>query len=168
MVVKRGGRIVYCPTAIVYDEKTSTGAAVQRQRTRWLKSYFDFITIVFSSIVASNFRPRNIVFWLTVATPPLVIQVVFQLLLFIAGFSAGLFAALVPPAVLILFTLFFVLLLQKEKADTAILKGLLKAPFFISRQILAIFQLKKASGSFLQTNNSLVIEIDSINHKKED
>ena len=34
--------IAFAPTAILYDEKISSGASLEKQRTRWIRSYFDY------------------------------------------------------------------------------------------------------------------------------
>ncbi len=161
--------IAYAPDAIVYDEKTSSGAQVTQQRTRWLNSYFlhllDSLRIIFKGIAAFNFNITY--FGLVISTPPLVIIGLYSLLFLGVNFVISIQMAI---AWLIGFSIFLinvVLSAYLSNAEKEILYSVPKLPLFVFNQILALFRLKRSNKEFMVTEKSKTIYIDDILKQKQ-
>jgi cellulose synthase/poly-beta-1,6-N-acetylglucosamine synthase-like glycosyltransferase len=77
MVDQQGQRLAYAENAVVYDEKVSTGEQVQRQRTRWITSFFQYVgqgvALFFKGLF--TFRYNKALFGFTIIIPPLFILI---------------------------------------------------------------------------------------------
>jgi cellulose synthase/poly-beta-1,6-N-acetylglucosamine synthase-like glycosyltransferase len=55
----QGERIAYCPTAIIYDEQPVSFKVSWKQRTRWVKGYFQSYRLYFLPLVKGIFLRRS-------------------------------------------------------------------------------------------------------------
>ncbi|MCH8486178.1 MAG: glycosyltransferase family 2 protein [Candidatus Cyclonatronum sp.] len=156
--------IAYAPNAILYDEKVVSAAQVQRQRTRWINSWFGYFKEALALAVfgVKKLSSNALLFGLMISTPPL-----FLLLLagaFLALLSWFLTPAFAPymSASVIVFGLTFMLSLYMAQADRRIWKALFSVPLFISRQLLAMLNIKKANTSFMETTHEKRLTIEEV------
>lgn len=163
-LIELGHIIAYAPNAVLYDEKVVSAAQVQRQRTRWINSWFGYFKEALSLAwfgvkrVSSN----ALLFGLMISTPPLF------LMLLAGGFMAVLSWLITPAfapwmsASVLIFGLTFMLSLVLAQADRRIWKALVSVPFFIFRQLMAMLNIKKANTSFMETTHEKRLTIEEV------
>ncbi|MGY6559823.1 MAG: glycosyltransferase [Nitritalea sp.] len=168
-LVGSGRRIAFQERALIFDEKSTSGAQVQRQRTRWLKSYFDHVGDVYH-LGRACWRKGDrggAFFALMIATPPFV---------FLVG-GLGLWtclALLLAPGLLPLFGLAWmaflvgwVIALQGLRAPKILWEALPWIPFFAGRQILSLLGFKQAKTDFMATSHDRVWSIEEVWEKRK-
>jgi cellulose synthase/poly-beta-1,6-N-acetylglucosamine synthase-like glycosyltransferase len=163
-VIQQGERIAYKEDALIFDEKSTTGAQVQKQRTRWLKSYFDHIDDAFSlmRVCLSEKNYQGAFFSLMISTPPFIILVA---LMFVSSLLALIFAPQYLIGVglsLLLFILSWIFALYFSHAPTVIWRAIPWIPVFMARQVLSLLGFGKAKTDFLATQHTLYLEIEDV------
>lgn len=163
-IVKAIPLLAFAKEAIVYDEKVDDGRALEVQRTRWLFTYFHYFSVNWQ-VLKQGLRQLNfnrIYFGFVLLRPPLFILVVAAF--FFAGvnffISPVLFAIWL--GLLGLFGLSFILIILTQSRQKGMAVALLYTPLVVLRQLKAIFKMKKATRSFLQTEHTKVIYIEDI------
>lgn len=147
--------IAYAEKAIVLDEKVSGGEAVQRQRTRWLASYFEQFRSVFV-VMLKGIKTTNwnqFYFGFICTFPPLVFLVLSAGIgLFISLFiSWGMFQFMM--FAIMCFVLNFVWALYLNRTPSTVLSTLPKIPLFILYQIKALLGMDAVKSDFLTTDH---------------
>ena len=169
VLISKGIRIAFAPDALVFDEKVSSGQQVQRQRTRWINSYFQNIVesskLIFLGV--KNFNINQLLFGLFTIYPPLFILVfsTIFLLVFDMFFSPDMMMFLM--ASMAIFVLNFMLVLYLSKAPKEIWKSLWGIPVFIYFQVSALLRMKKANKDFMHTQHTKFVTIDHLMKKKQ-
>jgi cellulose synthase/poly-beta-1,6-N-acetylglucosamine synthase-like glycosyltransferase len=160
-LVKNGLRIAYNPNALIYDEKVNDGNQVQRQRTRWISSYFKHLSHGISLLLHFNFN--KFYFGLLLIYPPIFLMLIASMLFCLTDILIGnfLLAGCLLAGISVFFV-HFIISLKVSKAPQVVINALLKAPFFISRQIAALFQLKKSAKDFMATTHTHAIGVDEL------
>ncbi|MEX6687498.1 glycosyltransferase family 2 protein [Danxiaibacter flavus] len=162
--------IGYASDAILYDEKVSDGNSMQKQRTRWINAYFRYFKeagkVFFAGLFKGNFRVMFAGY--TNMRPPLFIQLFLALVILLI--NVLFFPKMVPYVAIILGAyllsfLYIVIFKNKLLSAKESINTVFKIPLFISRQVKALFNIKKANRSFLQTDNYKAVFIDDILHK---
>lgn len=169
-VIERGKRIAYKEEALIFDEKSTTGAQVEKQRTRWLKSYFDHLGDVFSMMFKciGNRNYQGAFFAFMISTPPFIFLVGWMLL---CALSALIFEPEAFLFVVITFCLFifsWVFALVFSHAPKLIWRSIPWIPVFALRQVFSLLGFKKAKTDFLATEHTKHLEIEEVweNRKK--
>lgn len=156
--------IAYAPNAILYDEKVVSAAQVQRQRTRWINSWFGYFkeSLGLAWFGVKKLSSNALLFGLMISTPPLFLLLLAGgLLAVISWVVTPQFAPYMTGAVLV-FGLTFMLSLALAQADRRIWKALFSVPLFISRQLLAMLNIKKANTSFMETAHEKKLTIEEV------
>jgi cellulose synthase/poly-beta-1,6-N-acetylglucosamine synthase-like glycosyltransferase len=161
-IVKQVDRIAFAPDAILYDEKISSGQSLEKQRTRWISSYFKYFKDCFS-ILSKGIRKLDfnlIYFGFNTLRPPLfIVLAVSALLMFVSFFvDRTLFYVWLFGYSSFFFS--FILIVLIKGKDINYLKTMLLLPLFFFRQVRALLQIRKARKSFLKTEHSKVIYIE--------
>jgi len=157
-------RIAYAEEAILFDEKISSGASLENQRTRWISSYFKYFKesflLFFKGLFSFNFNLMY--FGYILLRPPLFIVLGLSGLFMVLNFfiSPVLFWSWVGIWVSF-FVAFAAIILIKGK-DPRFLGTFFKLPLFMWRQVLALLKIKKAKKSFLKTQHSSLVYIDEL------
>ncbi len=168
-LIAEGYVIAYAPEALIFDEKVASGDQVQRQRTRWINSWFLYIRHAVNLALRGALKgdSNQLIFGVMISTPPL-------FLLIIGGVFATLMTALfltswwwVPAGSLLAFVLFVLICLAVAKSDRRIWKSLIKAPLFMSRQLLALFRIQESNKSFMETTHHQKMKIDDVIGREE-
>ena len=161
------GIIGYAEEAVVYDEKVSSGANMQVQRTRWINAYFRYFTEAFAifrqGIAQPNFRLAF--FGYNNMRPPLFIQILLMIVLFGINFFFFKDAFGIWSVILILYLLSFLYIMivkNKVLGVSTSIKTILQIPLFFFRQVRALFNIRKANKKFMQTNNDKIVFIEDV------
>ncbi|MFW6348679.1 MAG: glycosyltransferase [Cyclonatronaceae bacterium] len=159
--------IAYASRGLVYDEKVASGAQIQRQRTRWINSWFGYFR---EALGLAGFGLRRLssnafLFGLMISTPPLFLLGLAGLLLSVLSwFITPAFAPYMSGATL-LFLLNFIASLAAARADFRIWKALGLIPWFVLRQVMAMLNLRQANTSFMETAHEKKLNIDQVLHE---
>ncbi|KAA6431535.1 glycosyltransferase family 2 protein [Dyadobacter flavalbus] len=154
-IVSRRYRIAFAENAIVYDEKTSGTDQLVKQRARWINTWFKYFTLgfgmFFKGITGSNWN--QLIFGLVLLRPPLFIFLILSVLFMFVNLFIAPFVALAWFAGLCTFVGGFYLALKKSNTDPRIYQSLVSIPKFISFQLLALFNARKANQISVATRH---------------
>jgi len=167
-LLKKNLRIAYAKNAIVFDEKVTSGYQVERQRTRWLSSYFkhlnEAISLIFTGI--RNFNFNQFYFGIVTSIPPMIVTILATIifLIFDILISKALFVITLISLFVFVFT--FLLVLALNKVEKEIWKSLWGVFFFAFNQISALLKLKKSKIDFMVTSHTKYLTIDEVLQRK--
>jgi len=163
-LVKKGYRIAFAKDAIVYDEKVTSAAQVERQRTRWLNSYFMYAITALKIMFKGLFRFdwNQFYFGLNIFLPPLFIIILLSLLFTVVNIFISIPVFICWVAALIIFIFNFILVLTLSKVEKEIWKSLWGVPFFVFNQLLALFKIKRSKKDFMETKHEKYLTIDEV------
>ena len=157
-------QIAFAEDAIVYDEKIEEGNALEKQRTRWIYTYFkhfkDSCNLFFSGLKTASMG--RILLGSSMLRPPM-------FLLLIAAFTIMAVAAFLKPALffiwialLLLYVINFILIIATQSYQKGMLNALIFIPFLFLRQLKSLFKIKSAKTAFLKTEHQKIIYIDEL------
>ena len=154
-IVKRNLRIAFAEDAIVYDEKTSRGDQLVKQRARWINTWFRYFSFGFTIIGKGirNISFNQIIFGLILLRPPLFIFLALSGVCMLANIFFSLTGALLWLSGFVCFFFSFMIALKESKAEKSIYKALLHAPVFIFYQILALMHIRRANKLSVATQH---------------
>jgi len=163
-VIRQGYRIAFAENALVYDEKVSTGQQVKRQRTRWITSYFQYLStatkLFFQSLL--GFSWNKILFAYTIIIPPMfIIGLVWILLTAVTPFISVWHFITVQLCFLAFVLNIFVALIFGN-APSKVTNSLFYAPLFVINQVKALFSMKQTKTSFLTTEKSKNVSVEDV------
>lgn len=163
-VIQAIPQLAFAQDAIVYDEKVDDGETLEKQRTRWIYTYFKYFTIN-KKLLVNGIRQLNFnrfFFGLTTLRPPLFITVGSAFLFMITGYFILPIITVIWAVILFLFILSFILIVLTQSRQKGMSKALFFIPVIVWRQIVAFLKIKKAKSDFLKTEHVKVIYIDDI------
>ncbi len=162
--VLRGGRVAFDPDAIIYDEKLSSGKQVERQRTRWINTYFENLGDAFRLVFAGifKFRWNALILGLVSIKPPLFMLAGSAVIMLLAGLLIDMRISLMLAGALIIFVLFFIYAAMRSPHSTNVLSSIWGVPSFIYFQLKALLKTRKHRKDFLATENTQKISIDEM------
>jgi len=168
-IVVKDLKIAFAGNAVVFDEKVSTAEQVEKQKTRWLNSYFKYQILGYKLIIFGlfSFSLNKFLFGLNIAIPPLIVVTGLSLLFCILAvfYSLPLFLLWLTALFLFGINVFFILIIGKT--EPRIWKSLFGLPAFILNQIFALLKLKKSNKDFLVTEKTQYLFIDDVMKKFE-
>lgn len=157
-------QIAYAKNAILFDEKISTGAQVERQRSRWLYSYFENFpnTVAFIGRGLLGINRNQFLFGLITASPPLFVLLLSSFVLWLISIfiSKSLFFSFSLGILVFIGNIFLVLLLSN--APKEIWKAVWGMPLFVFRQFLALLKMQRSRKDFMPTQNKKAVSIDEV------
>jgi cellulose synthase/poly-beta-1,6-N-acetylglucosamine synthase-like glycosyltransferase len=163
-IVKSIPRLAYAQEAIVYDEKVDDGKTLEKQRTRWLFTYFHYfgcnVDILLTGLKRFNFN--LIYFGFTVLRPPLIMVLGAAILFAIINLLYSPIVSLVWAGVLLTFVASFILIVATQSTQREIRRALLYIPLFMIQQLKALLKIRQARKSFLKTEHTKVLYIEDI------
>lgn len=166
-IVSSGQRIAYAKKAVTYDEKVSKSAQLEKQRTRWINSWFKYFIlgfgIFFRGLITFNFNKA--LFGFLLLRPPLFIFILPSVLILIINYFVllPLFYTVIISFVIFILTFIFSMIINKT--DKRVWKSLFSIPLFVYRQVLSLFHLKKANKQFLETEHTHLVYIEDVLEK---
>ncbi len=157
-------RIAYAEEAILYDEKISDSENLERQRTRWIGSYFKFLGEAFRlSWEAVKRRDFNLLYFAyNLVRPPYFLQIILALVFISINFllPVNLFIQWVIALSVFLFS--FLIIVIVRTSDRTLSKAIWYMPLFFYHQIRSLFKLKMNKNSILKTQHSRIMYIDDL------
>ncbi|MEJ2004028.1 MAG: glycosyltransferase, partial [Cyclobacteriaceae bacterium] len=162
--VLKGGRIAFDPEAIIFDEKLTSGHQVERQRTRWINTYFENLGDAFKLILAGLFRFRWNAFILGLVSikPPLFMLAGSAVIIAAAGYFIDHRITLMLIGGILIFGFFFIFAAIRSPHSSNVLASVWGVPSFIFYQVKALFKTRKHRKDFLVTENSQKVSIDEM------
>ncbi len=163
-IVRQIPQLAFAKEAMVYDEKISSGKALETQRTRWINAYFKYFKLAWAVFIhgIKKLDLNTAFFGFINLRPPLFIVLGLALLFAIVNIFINTTMALLWTGLLILFVLTFFTIIVIKCKDKKTIGSLIYLPLFVLRQVLALFKIKKANKSFLKTEHNKVIYIDDL------
>lgn len=161
-LVDQNHRIGFAEKAIVLDEKVATGADTQRQRTRWLASYFEQFKAVGKVFLKGLSRANwnQTYFGFICIYPPLVILVLLAALSFLLSFLGNWQLTQTLLLSVVAFVGNFYWALKRHHTPDQVLKAVPKIPVFIYYQIRAMMGMEAVKADFLATHHTKNIAFD--------
>lgn len=162
ILIIKGHKPFYLPTAIVYDEKVEKAEVFASQRKRWIASQFIYLRKYFFRGFAGLFK-GNLVFFnsaiLRNIQLPRVINLGFLLIIVLVSFVISKHLTISPFYWLLLFIgyiISFILAVPLSFYDKAFFNALAKVPQAFIIMTLALFKLKGANAKFIHTPHGVV------------
>ena len=157
-------QIAFADDALVYDEKVEEAAVMEKQRTRWIWSYFSHIKESWQ-LTVHGFKTLNlgrILLGATMLRPPMIIlmSVVFGIL--VATFFIKPTLLFVWAGILVLYVLIFILTVATQSYQKGMMQSLKFIPLLIISQFKSLLKIKKAKTNFLKTEHKKVMYIDEL------
>ncbi len=157
-------QLAFAEDALVYDEKVDDGATMERQRTRWIYTYFKYFSIYRKLFITGfNLGSFNKMFFaFTALRPPLFITILLALLFMAFDFFIHPALGWFWVATLLAFVVGFILIVLTQSRQKGMGQALLYIPVIVFRQIKALMKIKAAGKDFLKTEHTKVIYIDDV------
>lgn len=163
-IVKKIPRLAFAAEAYVYDEKVDDGQTLEKQRTRWIFTYFHYfrsnLDLFLTGLKRGSFN--LIYFGLIVLRPPLFLVLFAAFLFVVAGYFISPVYSFLWLGILLSYVISFILIVLTQSRQKGMGQALLYIPVFIFRQVRAMLGMKKAGKSFLKTEHNKVLFIEDI------
>lgn len=167
-IVERGERIGYAEKAIIFDEKVSGKKQIQRQRTRWLNSYFrhlhEGLRLMLKGI--ENLSFNQFLFSMIIIMPPILILVVITGVVFLITLFVNVWISMMLFFAVFVFLISFLLTLRLNNAPEEIWKALTKIPYFMWEQIKGILHIREANRDFMTTSHQYFATFEEVWEKR--
>jgi cellulose synthase/poly-beta-1,6-N-acetylglucosamine synthase-like glycosyltransferase len=163
-IIKAIPQLGFAEDAIVYDEKVDDGHTMEKQRTRWIYTYFKYFSINWQLFI-TGFRRLSfnlIFFGFNLLRPPLFIKLGLAFICMVADFFIDPFLSLAWAALIFLFTITFILIVLTQSRQRGMYKAFLYLPVLVFRQLRALLKIKKAGKEFLKTEHVRIVYIEDL------
>ncbi|MCE6987639.1 glycosyltransferase [Dyadobacter sp. CY323] len=157
-IVSRKHRIAFAEKAIVYDEKTTGSDQLVKQRARWINTWFKYFSLGFGIFRKGviNLNINQFLFGLVLLRPPLFIFLLLSLLFLFINLFVSIQLAGVWFLALCVFVTGFYISLKSSRTDPRIYRSLVNIPKFISLQLLALMNARKANKISVATRHGQI------------
>lgn len=157
-------QIAFAEDAIVYDEKVEDGSTFEKQRTRWIFTYFKHFNDSWSlfSKGIKNLNPGQLMLGFTMLRPPMFITIALAIFLVVLSLFIKPIFAVLWFALFILFSINFILIIATQSKQEGMLGSIIFIPQLILRQVRSLLKIKSAKANFLKTEHQKVIYIDEL------
>ncbi len=163
-LVQKVKQIAFAHDAVVYDEKVEDGSTLEKQRTRWIFTYFKYFRESLLLLLKGLKRMRSgeVMMGLMMLRPPLFILCFAALVLCIAGFFLSPLLGILWCCILSMFALNFILVIALKSRQKGMVQALIHIPKIIIRQVKSLLRIKTANKDFLKTEHKHVMFIDEV------
>jgi cellulose synthase/poly-beta-1,6-N-acetylglucosamine synthase-like glycosyltransferase len=168
-IVKKGHQIGFAWNAIIYDEKITKGEQLEKQRSRWLYSYFEdlpnAINLIMDGIV--KLKSNQIIFGMMNISPPLILLLIIVAIVLIIDliFSMSLFIATI--VALLIFSANIFLTLALSNAPRKVWLSVWGIPLFILKSFVGLLKMNRSKTDFMHTKHKKKIYVDDLKKKKK-
>ena len=163
-LAKKLSTIAFAQDAIVYDEKVDDGEALEKQRTRWIFTYFtyfgDSLKLFADGII--KFHPGRLLLGFNMLRPPLFLTLALALLMAIISFFVRPVIGFAWLIIMFLFAVNFILIITTQSKQEGMVRALIHTPKMILRQSASLLKIKKANKDFLKTEHRKIIYIEDL------
>lgn len=157
-------QLAFAKDAYVYDEKVDDGPTLERQRTRWIYTYFKYFSINWKLLVyglkTGSFN--KFFFAFTTLRPPLFIKISLAFVFLISGYFIHPVISMVWAVIILVFIASFISIILTQSTQKGMGQALLYIPAIVFRQMKAFLKLKQAGKDFLKTEHSKIVYIDDV------
>jgi cellulose synthase/poly-beta-1,6-N-acetylglucosamine synthase-like glycosyltransferase len=169
-LLRRNSRIVYAKDAICYDEKTTTAAGVETQRSRWLFSYFQNVPNALGILRRglTGFSFQQCYFGLVTLAMPMFMQIAISGILFLIGLFLNPTMSVLLAISATIFVANILWVLKLDKAPKSVWNALYSAPGFIYRQVKGLLKMGDPNKNFKHTEHTRSVTIDELIKDKND
>lgn len=159
--------IAFGKDAIVYDEKVENAAAFEKQRTRWIFTYFEYFKENFSFLMrsVSCFNFGRILLGFSMMRPPMFLTIFLSVCCMIISFWVYPLSGWIWICIFALYTLNFMLIIATQSQQKGIFKALFLIPAMIFRQFKSLLRIGRAKKAFLKTEHQHVLYIQDVLEK---
>jgi cellulose synthase/poly-beta-1,6-N-acetylglucosamine synthase-like glycosyltransferase len=163
-LVKAIPQLAFARESIVYDEKVEDGRTLEKQRTRWLFTYFNYFKVNWDIIKTALKRldGKLLYFGFIMLRPPLILLVGLAFLLSLCNYFINPLFSIIWLLIVLQFALSFILIIATQSKQKGMTRALLHVPLVLLRQSRAIFNMKKAATGFLKTEHSKIVYIEEL------
>jgi len=164
LLVQKVKQIGFAKDCIVYDEKVEDGATLEKQRTRWINTYFKYFPQSISLFVKGLFKLNLSQFLIgfIMLRPPLFMIFILAFILTAVSFIIKPILGIMWCMLIFLFAVNFVLIIATQSRQKGMVGSLAYIPKIVVRQIRSLLRIKTANKSFLKTEHNNVIYIDDL------
>ncbi|MEO8109714.1 MAG: glycosyltransferase [Ginsengibacter sp.] len=163
-LAKKLPSIAFATDAIVYDEKVDSGEALEKQRTRWIFTYFTYFKDSIALFVNGLYTLHmgRILLAINMLRPPLFLTIAAALFMTVVSFFVKPFIAIIWIIILVLFAINFVLIVITQSNQKGMAKALVHIPKMIYRQFASLLKISSAKKDFLKTEHRNIIYIEDL------
>ncbi len=163
-LAKKLPSIAFAADAIVYDEKVDSGEALQKQRTRWIFTYFTYFKDSLSLFLngLSTLHPGRLLLGVNMLRPPLFLTLSMAVLMAIVSFFVKPVVGIIWIIILVLFSANFILIVLTQSRQKGMGKALIHIPKMIYRQFASLLKISSAKKDFLKTEHRNIIYIEDL------
>ncbi len=163
-LVRQIPQLAFAREAIIYDEKISTGASLEKQRTRWIHAYFKYLKLGWQTFTL-GIRQMNFnlaFFGFINLRPPFFLLGCMAVVACILSYWAKpwLFFSWLTILILFIFSFFAIIVLKSSNKKTV--WSIFFMPVFVIYQMAALIHLRRARKTFLKTEHHKLIYIEDL------
>lgn len=166
-LLRQDKKIAFARKAVVYDEKVSSGEAVETQRSRWLYSYFQNLPnateLLWLGITRFSFN--QMYFGFVTFALPMFILIGMGGVLVLLGISISPHGSEAVVAAIGIFIFNILWCLKLDHAPPAVWKSILSVPKFVWRQIIGLFKMTDPEKNFQPTEHKKLVSVDEVLEK---
>lgn len=161
---RRVNQIGFAEDAIVYDEKVEDAAVLEKQRTRWIYSYFHHFKeswlLLWSGVKSLNMG--RFLLGASMLRPPMILLVLAMMTIVIASLFIKPVIAVLWSVLIFLYLINFVFTIATQSKQKGMVQSIKHIPLVMFSQVKSLMKLKKAKQNFLKTEHKKVIYIDEL------
>ncbi len=163
-LAKKLPHIAYAKDVIVYDEKVDDGASFEKQRTRWIFTYFEYFGDSISLFIKgiTTFHAGRLLLGFNMLRPPMFITLGMAFILMLTSYFVQPTLFIAWLIVLGLFSVNFLLIVATQSQQKGILSAIFHLPYMIFKQIKSLLKIKQAKKGFLKTEHRKIIYIEDL------
>lgn len=156
--------IAYAKDVIVFDEKVEDGEAFEKQRTRWIFTYFEYFSDSFKLFWKGliQFHAGRLLLGFNMLRPPMFLTIGISIFLMLISFFIHPIIGWLWLIVFFVYTVNFILIVATQNQQKGILSALFYIPSMIVRQVKSLLKIRSAKKSFLKTEHRKVIYIEEL------
>jgi cellulose synthase/poly-beta-1,6-N-acetylglucosamine synthase-like glycosyltransferase len=163
-IVQHVPQLAFAREAIVYDEKISSGASLEQQRTRWIHAYFKYLRLGWQTFLLGwKRKSANLVFFgFFNLRPPLFMVYLIGCLICLLHFWVEHRLFIYWLVVLIVFVFSFLAIVLIKSTNKKTIWSVFFMPLFILYQLAALFRIRRAGKRYLKTEHSKLVYIEDL------
>ncbi len=157
-------QIGFAANAIVYDEKVEDATVLQKQRTRWIYSYFGHFkeSWLLTKTGFANMNSGQILLGATMLRPPMLLLILSMMVLVFLSIFINPALLYWWAAIISSFVVIFILTIATQSRQKGMLQSLKHIPLLLFTQFKSLLKIRKAKHNFLKTEHKRIIYIDDL------
>lgn len=163
-LVRKDIRTAYATNAICYDEKASSGKAIETQRSRWLFSYFQNLPNSTGLIMKGlrNGSWNQLFFGLVTVNLPMFILLGISMLVAVVSLFVNVWFTAALVAAMGIFALNILFCLHLSSVPPQVWQAVWAMPKFVFRQFTALFKMFNPNKNFKHSEHKVSVSVDEV------